>query len=73
MIAWIKRHLATDAAQWHRLWSMRLVIFWAAFNGALMGLWFLYGYVNPLLLFVLTISGYVTIGIARIYKQPGLG
>lgn len=54
-----------------RLWSMRLVAFWSLFNGALLGLAAFVGHMNPWFYLILNLVGYLTIGLARLFKQPG--
>ncbi len=57
---------------WHKVWSMRLTLFWGAFVGAVYCLSAFYNYFNPWLFLVLNVTGYATIAIARVTKQPGV-
>lgn len=65
-------------AEWRdakKLWSMRVVAFWTIFWSALVGLWALLpafiGYVPAPVLAGLSIVMAVSIGLARLLKQPG--
>ena len=66
------RWLNEDAKRWHRLWSMRIALFWAALNGAVLMIPAFIGFANPWVLLALNTAGFVLIAGARITKQPGL-
>ncbi len=57
---------------WHKLWSIRLTLFWGVFSGAVFGLSAFYNYVNPWLFLGLNVVGYGTIAWARLTHQPGI-
>lgn len=65
-------HLIDDWKQAHKFSSVQLAAFWAALNGAVIGLAGFSGFINPWLFLALNIVGYATIAVARITKQPGL-
>jgi hypothetical protein len=53
----------------HRLWSMRVAIFFFVLNGALLGLAAFSETLNPLLFLALNMFGYGLQGIMRMLKQ----
>lgn len=53
----------------HRLWSMRVGIFFFVLNGALLGLAAFSGTLNPLLFLALNMVGYGLQGAMRLLKQ----
>ena len=73
MIAWLRARLATDAVRWHRLWSVRVAIFWGAFGGALTFVSAIGAELLPPIIFgPLIVLMCVTYAVARVTKQPGL-
>jgi len=55
-----------------RLWSLRMAIFWAGLNGAVLGLSAFVGIIDPWWFLALNTVGYALIAVARVTKQPGL-
>lgn len=55
----------------HRLWSIRLALFFGALNGAVLGLAAFVNVFNPWLFLALNTAGYVVLIGARVLKQPG--
>jgi hypothetical protein len=58
----------TDLKQ---LWSIRWAFFFAALNGAVLGLAAFVDVINPWLFLALNIAGYTIVIVARVLKQPG--
>lgn len=69
---WIAKHLDPDFKVWHKLWSVRLALFWMAVTGAYMALPAFQDYMTPFHFLGVCIFGTLTIGIARLTHQPGL-
>lgn len=69
---WLMARFNADARRWHRLWSMRVALFWAGLNGAVLMIPAFSDFANPWLLTVLNMAGFMLIAGARITKQPGL-
>ena len=69
---WLDAHAIAGWRQAHRLWSLRVALFWLALNGALMGLSAFAYSMDPWLYLALNVVGWIAIGLARIYHQPGL-
>lgn len=67
-----KPHLIPDWRHAHRLWSIRLALFWGAFNGAVLALAAFVDHINPWLFLALNTAGYAVIAGARVLRQPGL-
>ena len=65
--------LITDARRvWHRLWSVRLALFWGCVSG-LYGAWPAFQDVVPLPCFAgLSVALGGLIAVARVTRQPGL-
>ena len=62
--------LIPDASrEFHRLWSIRVAVFFFVLNGALVGLAALGDVLNPWLFMGLNVVGYAVLGIARLTKQ----
>ncbi len=55
----------------HRLWSIRIALFFAALNGAVLGLAAFVNVFNPWLFMGLNTVGYCVLIGARLLKQPG--
>jgi hypothetical protein len=55
----------------HRLWSIRVALFFAALNGAVLGLAAFVDVFNPWLFMALNVLGYTLLIGARLLKQPG--
>lgn len=53
----------------HRLWSIRVALFFFALNGFLVGLVAFGDVFNPWLFMGLNLAGYVVLGAARLTKQ----
>ncbi len=53
----------------HRLWSLRVTLFFFALNGALIGLIAFDKVLNPVLYLALNVIGYVIVGLMRLAKQ----
>jgi hypothetical protein len=64
--------LIPDWKKAHRFNSIRLAVFWAGLNGAVLSISAFADYINPWLFLALNTAGYAVIGFARITKQPGL-
>ncbi len=64
--------LIEDAwAAFNRLWSIRVALFFAALNGAVLGLAAFVDVFNPWLFMGLNTLGYMVLIGARLLKQPG--
>lgn len=65
----------TLIARWRqeisRLWSIRVALFLALLNGAVLGLAAFVDVVNPWTFLVLNVVGYVAIAVVRLLKQAG--
>lgn len=57
----------------HRLWSVRIALFWGAFCGLYAALSVFANLLNPIVFAVLSAVMCAAIAGARILKQPGLG
>lgn len=55
--------------EFHRLWSIRVGLFFFVLNGALVGLAAFTNVLNPVLFLVLNMGGYALIGAMRLLKQ----
>lgn len=65
-------HLIDNArAEFHRLWSIRVALFFAALNGFVLGLAAFVDVFNPWLFMALNVAGYTLLIGARLVKQPG--
>ena len=69
---WLAQRLDRDARLWHKLWSVRLSLFWAALSGLWVAVPALQGYVSPNAFALVCVAFALVICLARIYKQPGL-
>lgn len=62
-------------ANWHaefrRLWSIRIGLFFGALNGAVLGLAAFQDVINPWLFLGLNVVGWAMLIGARLLKQPG--
>jgi hypothetical protein len=56
-------------SEFHRLWSIRVGLFFFVLNGALVGLAAFNDVLNPVLFLVLNMGGYGIIGVMRLLKQ----
>lgn len=56
-------------AEFHRLWSIRVGLFFFVLNGALVGLAAFNDVLNPALFLGLNMFGYGLIGVMRLLKQ----
>lgn len=66
----MKLRLIDNAARdFHRLWSVRVAVFFFVLNGALVGLVAFGDVLNPYLFMGLNVVGYAALGIARLTKQ----
>ena len=73
-MSWSGRFQFIDDADrlWHRLWSMRLALFFGALSG-LVAVWAAFQDVMPLWAFAGTsVLMNVAIAVARVTKQPGV-
>jgi hypothetical protein len=69
-MALLRLRLIDDAGrEFHRLWSIRVGLFFFVLNGALVGLAAFGDILNPLLFMSLNMGGYALIGIMRLTKQ----
>lgn len=68
----IRSRLIADFGKAHRMWSVRLALFWGALNGAVIALAVFADVINPWLFLTLNMIGYGAIAIARVTKQPGI-
>lgn len=59
--------------EFHRLWSIRVGLFFFVLNGALVGLAAFTSILNPVLFLVLNMFGYGLIGLMRLLKQAPPG
>lgn len=72
MIEALKSRLVDDWRKAGGFWTVQLAIFWSAFSG-LMLIWPLMSALIPLpLFFALSIVFSIALGLARLFKQPGL-
>jgi hypothetical protein len=55
--------------EFHRLWSIRVGLFFFVFNGVLVGLTAFYDVLNPFFFLGLNMFGYGLIGLMRLLKQ----
>jgi hypothetical protein len=58
-------------AEFHRLWSIRVGLFFGALNGGVLGLAAFVDVLNPYLFLGLNVIGYAILIGARLVKQPG--
>jgi len=73
--AWVDRirpYMADDAHLWHRLWSVRISIFWAIWSGLWVALPAFQGYVPAPVFASLCVFFALAILVARLTNQPGL-
>lgn len=62
--------LVDDASkEFHRLWSIRVGLFFFVLNGALVGLAAFTTLLNPVLFLALNMFGYALVGAMRLTKQ----
>lgn len=72
MKSWIAARLDDDARVWHKLWSVRLSLFWAAVSGLWVAVPALQSLLSPDLFGGICVAFALIICLARVYKQPGL-
>ena len=70
---WLIKHLDPDWKVAHKLWSLRLCVFWSLVCGAYMALPAFQDSIDKFWFAGLCMFGAVTIGIARLTNQPGVG
>lgn len=63
------RFIPNAARDFHRLWSIRVAIFFFVLNGGLVGLAAFGDVLNPMLFMGLNVFGYAALGVARLTKQ----
>jgi hypothetical protein len=63
------RLIPNARTEFHRLWSIRVAVFFFVLNGALVGLAALGDVLNPWLFMGLNVAGYAVLGVARLTKQ----
>lgn len=63
------RLIDNAGAEFHRLWSIRIGLFFFVINGALVGLTAFTEVLNPVLFLGLNMFGYGLIGVMRLVKQ----
>lgn len=68
----LDRWLVKNWRSAHRFWSVQLAIFWSAFSGFMMVWPALITYVPLPYFFALTIVFSIVLGLARLFRQPGL-
>ena len=64
--------LSPEWKDWHRLWSMRVTIFWFLFYGAWIALPAFQNMMSSWHFLLISMVSTLTIGIARLYNQPGI-
>jgi hypothetical protein len=69
---WLVKHLDPDWKVAHKLWSVRLCLFWSVVVGAYMALPAFQDYMTPYHFLFVCIFGSITIGLARLTNQPGI-
>lgn len=57
--------------EFHRLWTIRVGLFFGAFNGAMIGFAAFNGYVDPYLFLAVNVFGWMALIGARLLHQPG--
>lgn len=57
----------------HRLWSVRIALFWAGMCGLYAAFSVFADLLNPIVFALLSMGMSMAIAVARITKQPGLG
>jgi hypothetical protein len=72
VISWIKAHLVDDVKSAHWFWTVQLAIFWSGFSGLMLVWPALVAYIPLPMFFVLSIVFSIALGLARLFKQPGL-
>jgi hypothetical protein len=72
LTAWVIRRLDPDFRVWHRLWSVRVALFWALVCGLWAALPAFQGFISPFLFALLCIGFSLAICLARLTNQPGL-
>jgi hypothetical protein len=66
------KYILQDAPLWHRLWSVRIAIFWAILGGLWVALPAFQVYIHPVVFAVICVGFSLAILFARVTKQPGL-
>jgi hypothetical protein len=69
---WLIQHLDPDWKVAHKLWSIRVALFWMLVMGAYMALPAFQDWMPAPYFAGLCIFGTLTIGIARLTNQPGV-
>jgi hypothetical protein len=69
---WKARYLDPDYKVWHKLWSIRLAVFWGIVAGLWAALPAFQSYVDPVWFAILCVGFAIAIGVARLTNQPGL-
>jgi hypothetical protein len=69
---WLKNHLDEDAAQWHKLWSVRIALFWGAFSGLWVAVPAFQSFLDPFVFACICVGMSLAICVARLTNQPGL-
>jgi len=74
-LLWDAPRMSYLAPEWrvaHRLWSVRLAVFWMIFSGLWVALPAFQGWLPPLRYALVCIGFAVAIGVARLTNQKGL-
>ena len=72
MIAWVKAHLVEDVRNAHMFWTIQLAVVWGAFSGFMMVWPAMLAYVPIPWFLGLSMLFCVILGLARLFKQPGI-
>ncbi len=71
MIEWLDRHAAPEWRGAHKLWEVRIAVFWAAVSG-LYAAWPAFaGFLPPFEFALVSIGLAVALVVARLAHQPG--
>jgi len=68
---WLDSHAAPEWRVAHKLWSVRLAVFWGAVNGLYAAWPAFIGAVPPLEFALISVGFAVAIALARFTRQPG--
>lgn len=69
---WLIKHLDPDWKVAHKLWSIRIAVFWMLMTGAYMALPAFQDYMTPFHFLYVCLAFALAMGIARLTNQPGL-
>ena len=71
-MVWLVNHLDPDWKVAHKLWSIRVALFWAVVSGLYVALPAFQDWVSPVKFAVICVGFSLAICVARLTNQPGL-